>query len=111
MNQRVIKALIREGPECSFSIGEFVSKNSQREVLYTAAMQMQQKYEREHEDGGSPIDDTETYIMIAVDTLNKRRIEHLVQLMNEAETNGDYDKQKQLLEQISKLSQQVIRNT
>lgn len=111
MNQRVIKALIREGPDCGFSIGEFVSKNSQREVLYTAAIKMQQKYEYEHEDGGSPIDDTETYIMIALDTFHKRRIEQLVRMMSEAEENGDYDKQKQLLEQISKLSQQVIRNT
>jgi DNA primase len=102
MNQRIVKALIREGPECGFSVGTFVSKSAQREKLYTAAMQMQQKYEREHEDGGSPIDDTETYIMIALDTLNKRKIEHLVRLMNEAEANGDYDKQKQLLEQISK---------
>jgi DNA primase len=110
MNQRIIKALIREGPECGFSVGTFVSKSTQREKLYTAAMQMQQKYEREHEDGGSPIDDTETYIMIALDTLNKRKIEHLVRLMNEAEANGDYDKQKQLLEQISKLSQEVISN-
>jgi len=49
MNQRMIKALIREGPECGFSVGAFVSKNNQREKLYTAAMQMQQKYEREHE--------------------------------------------------------------
>ncbi|MEA3323293.1 MAG: DNA primase [Patescibacteria group bacterium] len=111
MNQRIIKALIREGPDCGFSVGEFVSKNSQRESLYTAAMKMQQKYEREHEDGGSPIDDTETYIMIALDTFNKRRIEQLVVMMNDAEENGDYDKQKQLLEQISTLSQQVIRNT
>jgi len=110
MNQRIVKALIREGPECGFSVGTFVSKSAQREKLYTAAMQMQQKYEREHEDGGSPIDDTETYIMIALDTLNKRKIEHLVRLMNEAEANGDYDKQKQLLEQISKLSQEVISN-
>jgi DNA primase len=110
MNQRNIQALIREGPECNFSVGEFVSKNPDREVMYTAAMKMQQQYEREHEDGGSPIDDTETYIMIALDVLNKRQIDKLVQQMNEAEINGDYDKQKQLLEQISKLSQQVIRN-
>ncbi len=111
LDQKVITALMREGPRCNFSIGEFVSKDYHRESLYKAAMQMQQQYEIEHEDGGSPIDDTETYITIARENLNKRKMERLVILMNEAEANGDYDKQKQLLKQISALSQQVISNT
>lgn len=111
LDQKTITALMREGPDCNFSIGEFVSKDYHRESLYKAAMQMQQQYETEHEDGGSPIDDTETYIAIATENLNKRKMERLVALMNEAEANGDYDAQKQLLKQVSALSQQVINNT
>ena len=111
IDQKTITALMREGPDCNFSIGEFVSKDYRRESLYKAAMQMQQQYETEHEDGGSPIDDTETYIAIAAESLNKRKMERLIILMDEAEANGDYDTQKQLLEQISILSQQVINNT
>lgn len=111
IDQKMITALIREGPECNFSIGEFVSKDYRRESLYKDAMQMQQQYEIEREDGGSPIDDTETYILIAMENLNRRKMERLVALMNEAEANGDYDTQKQLLEQIGKLSQQVINNS
>ena len=111
IDQKTITALMREGPDCNFSVGEFVSKDYHRESLYKAAMQMQQQYELEHEDGGSPIDDTETYIAIATENLNKRKMERLVTLMGEAESNGDYDAQKQLLEQISELSQQVINNT
>jgi len=110
MEQKNIIAMMREGPECNFSIGEFVQKDNRRADLYKAAMKMQQKYEVEHEDGGSPIDDTQTYIMIALENINKRKIEQLVIHMNEAEENGDYDQQKQLLEQISTLSQQIIRN-
>lgn len=111
IDQKMITALIREGPECNFSIGEFVSKDYRRESLYKDAMQMQQQYEIEREDGGSPIDDTETYILIAMENLNRRKMERLVALMDEAEANGDYDTQKQLLEQIGKLSQQVINNS
>ncbi len=110
VDQKNISVLMREGPECGFSVGEFVSNDSSREQLYKAAMNMQQKYETEHEDGGSPIEDTETYISIAMENLNKRRIEMLVNKMDEAESNGDYDTQKKILEQISKLSQQVISN-
>jgi len=106
LDQKHITALMREGPECNFSIGEFVKKDIGREVLYRAAMKMQQQYEIEHEDGGSPIEDTETYIAIATENFNKKRLKQLTQMMEEAETNGDYDKQKKLLEQISKLSQQ-----
>jgi len=106
LDQKHIIALMREGPECNFSIGEFVKKDIGREVLYRAAMKMQQQYEIEHEDGGSPIEDTETYIAIATENFNKKRLKQLTQMMEEAETNGDYDKQKKLLEQISKLSQQ-----
>jgi len=111
IDQKVITALMREGPQCNFSIGEFVSRDARREALYKAAMQMQQQYEIEHEDGGSPIDDTQTYISIATENLNKKKMERLVAMMDEAEANGDYDTQKQLLEQIGKLSQQVINNT
>ena len=110
IDQKIITALMREGPECNFSVGEFVSKDYRRESLYKAAMQMQRKYEIEHEDGGSPIDDTETYISIAIENMNKKKMEKLVAMMNEAEANGDYDAQKQLLEQIGVLSQQVINN-
>ncbi len=110
VDQKNISVLMREGPECGFSVGEFVSNDSSREQLYKAAMNMQQKYETEHEDGGSPIEDTETYISIAMENLDKRRIEMLVNKMDEAESNGDYDTQKKILEQISKLSQQVISN-
>ncbi|XLQ20184.1 MAG: DNA primase [Candidatus Moraniibacteriota bacterium] len=110
IDQKNINALMREGPQCNFSVGEFVSKDSNRENLYKSAMLMQQKYEIEHEDGGSPIEDTETYISIATENLNKRKIEMLVGKMDEAEANGDYETQKKILEQISKLSQQVISN-
>lgn len=111
LEQKIITALMREGPECNFSIGEFVSKDYRRESLYKAAMQMQRQYELEHEDGGSPIEDTETYIAIATENINKHKIERLVILMDEAEANGDYDTQKQLLKQISELSQQTMNGS
>ncbi len=110
LDQKMITALMREGPECNFSVGEFVSKDSSRESLYKAAMQMQQQYEVEHEEGGSPIEDTETYITIAIENLNKQKMERLVVLMDEAEANGDYDTQKKILKKIGELSQQVINN-
>jgi DNA primase len=106
LDQKNINALMREGPECNFSVGEFISKDSNRENLYKSAMKMQQRYEIEHEDGGSPLEDTQTYISIATENLNKRRIEMLVNKMSEAEANGDYETQKKILEQISELSQQ-----
>ncbi|MEN8252179.1 MAG: DNA primase [Patescibacteria group bacterium] len=112
LDQKNINALMREGPECNFSAGEFISRDSNRERLYKSAMNMRQKYEIEHEDGGSPIDDTQTYISIALENMNKRKIEMLVRKMDEAESSGDYENQKKLLEQISELSQQqVINNT
>lgn len=108
VEQRNIAALVREGPECNFSIGDFISKDSRRESLYKAAMKMQQTYETEHEDGGSPINDVETYISVALESINRRKMEYLLKKMNEAEENADYDTQKKILEEINTLSQQII---
>jgi DNA primase len=110
ITQSQIAALIREGPECGFSIGDFVSKDIRREALYKAAMKMQQLYETEREDGGSPIKDTETYIAIALENINQKKIDHLLKKMTEAERNGDSSTQKKILAQINTLSQQIIRN-
>ena len=111
MEQKNIVALMREGPECNFSIGDFIKKDVRRENLYKAAMKMQQEYEVEHEEGSSPINDTETYISVALEVFNKRKMEHLLKKMNDAEENADYDTQKKILEQINNLSQQIISNT
>ncbi|PID51940.1 MAG: DNA primase [Candidatus Moraniibacteriota bacterium] len=111
MDQKNIATLIREGPKCHFSIGDFIKKDVQRELLYKSAMKMQQEYETEHEDEGSPINDVETYISVANEVLNKRRMDYLLQKMNEAEANADFDTQKKILEKINKLSQQIISNT
>ncbi len=111
MEQTIIQDLMREGPIIGFSIGDFVSKDLRREALYKAAMKLQQKYEMEREDGGSPIEDTETYISIAYENIMQRRIDYLLKMMNEAEKNDDYGEQKRLLEKINNISQQIIRNT
>lgn len=111
MEQRNIAELMREGPNCSFSIGDFVHKEPRREELYKAAMKMQQKYELEREDGGSPIEDTETYIAIALETIHQRKIDRLLMEMKKAEEDGDYDLQRKMLSEINVLSQNIIRNS
>jgi DNA primase len=111
MEQKNITALMREGPECNFSIGDFIKKSANRESLYKAAMKMQQEYETEHEDGGSPISDVETYISVALEAINKRKMDYLLTKMNEAEENADHNTQKKILEEINILSQQIIHNT
>lgn len=111
MEQRNIAALMREGPDCNFSIGEFIAKESRRESLYKSAMKMQQIYETEHEEGGSPIDDIETYISVALDAINRRKMDHLLKKMTEAEENGDYVAQKKILEEVNQLSQHITHNT
>lgn len=111
VEQKNIAELMREGPECNFSIGDFIKKDIRRESLYTAAMKMQQEYETEHEDGSSPINDVETYISVAIEAVNRRKMDHLLRRMNEAEENADYDLQRKILEEINTLSQQIIHNT
>lgn len=111
VKQSNIAALVREGPECGFSIGDFVSRDIRREALYKAAMKMQQVYEMEHEDGGSPIKDTETYIAVAMENITQQKIDHLLKKMSEAERDGDSEEQKKILIEINTLSQQIIRNT
>lgn len=111
MEQKNISELIREGPECGFSIGDFVHKDSRREALYKAAMKMQQVYEMEREDGGSPIDDTETYIAIALETIHQRKIDQLLLEMKKAEEDGNYDEQRRILTEINTLSQNIIHNS
>ena len=111
IKQSNIAALVREGPECGFSIGDFVSRDIRREALYKAAMKMQQIYEIEHEDGGSPIKDTETYIAVAMENITQQKIDHLLKKMTEAERDGNGEEQKRILIEISTLSQQIIRNT
>lgn len=110
VQQSNIAALVREGPECGFSIGDFVSKDIRREAMYKAAMKMQQVYEMEHEDGGSPIKDTETYIAVALENITQQKIDHLLKKMNDAERDGNNDEQRRLLVEINTLSQQIIRN-
>jgi DNA primase len=111
VEQNNIATLIREGPECNFSIGDFISKDLRRESLYKAAMKMQQTYESEREDGGSPIKDTETYIAIAQEQYNQHKMDRLFQKMTEAESRGDQEVQKNILKEINDLSQHIIRNT
>ncbi len=111
VKQSNISALVREGPECGFSIGDFVSRDIRREALYKAAMKMQQVYEMEHEDGGSPIKDTETYIAVAMENITQQKIDHLLKKMSEAERDGNGEEQKKILIEINTLSQQIIRNT
>ncbi len=111
MEQKNIAALIREGPTCHFSIGDFIKKDVRRESLYKAAMKMQQEYETEHEEGSSPIDDVETYISVAIEVYNKRQMDYLLKQMNVAEENADAEAQKKILAQINDLSQHIISNT
>jgi DNA primase len=110
MDQKNINVLMREGPKCNFSVGDFIKNDHRREDLYKTAMKMQQEYETEHEEGGSPIQDVEIYISVAREALNKRKMDYLIKKMSEAEENADFSTQKKILGQINDLSQKIISN-
>ncbi len=106
VQQPNIAELLREGPDIGFSVGDYVQKDERRATLYTAALRMQQNYEAQREDGGSPIKDTETYIAVAMEQLQQRKLDQLLEQMQEAEMAGDTDAKRRLLRQITDLTQQ-----
>ncbi len=74
---------------------------------YTAALRMQQNYEAQREDGGSPIKDTETYIAVAMEQLQQRKLDQLLEQVQKAESSGRRAwSKRQLLRQITDLTQQ-----
>ncbi|PID51652.1 MAG: hypothetical protein CR954_00690, partial [Candidatus Moraniibacteriota bacterium] len=111
MNQKQLQFLMREGPKCDFSAGRLIEQHPDKEGLYKAAMKMRQKYEIEHEDGGDPVQDVEVYIAIAQDTINKRKMDALLNRMRVAEENADIDEQQRILRDINQLSQKSISHS
>lgn len=106
VQQPNIAELLREGPDIGFSVGDYVQKDERRTALYKAALRMQQHYESQREDGGSPIKDTETYIAVAMEQLQQRTLDQLLAQVQQAEAAGDTSTKRRLLREIAELTQQ-----
>lgn len=103
-------SLVREGPENNFEAGNFVNKNSNRENVYKEALNFKQRYEIEHQDGSSPISDVEDYIKGIIQEKNKQEINWLTQELKQMQKEGNYEKQKEILERIDKVSKRIFGN-
>lgn len=105
-----LEGLIREGPENNFEAGNFVNKDNSRDSIYKEALNFKQKYEIEHQDESSPISDLDDYVNGVVQEKNKQEITQLTQELKQAQNQGNYEKQKEILEKIDKASKKIVNN-
>ncbi|MCK4635246.1 MAG: DNA primase [Candidatus Moranbacteria bacterium] len=106
-----LAVLIREGPDCNFEAGNFVSKDNSRENIYKEALNFKQRYEIEHYDESSPISDMEDYIKNVVQEKNKQEITRLTQELKKVQKTGDYQEQKNILEKINQASKNLVNHS
>ncbi len=108
MDHNFLAILFKEGLDCNFEAGNFVSKDNSRENIYKEALNFKQRYEIEHQDESSPIADVEDYFKNIIQEKNKQEITQLTQQLKQMQKKGNYEKQKEILEKITQASKNLI---